>query len=53
MAQEELKQDWNALKREIQKSIESLERGEGIAAETVFSELKNRYQRRKDARSLD
>lgn len=44
---EEVKLQW--LRRELGKAEESLERGEGIPADQVFAELKERYERRKAA----
>jgi hypothetical protein len=44
---EEMKLKW--LRRELAKAEESLDRGEGIAADVVFAELKERYKGRKAA----
>ena len=35
-------EDWDDLRHEIQKGIEQLDRGEGIPAEQVFAELRER-----------
>ena len=40
-----------ALKREIQKGIDSLERGEGLPAEQVFAALEERYKNFRKAAS--
>ncbi len=42
-------EDLEALKYDIQKAIDSLDRGEGIPAEQVFADLKNRYKNFKKA----
>jgi len=44
-------EELEALRREIQKGIDSLERDGGIPAEQVFAELKERYKKLKKAAS--
>jgi len=44
---EEVKLQW--LRREVQKGIDSLDRGEGLDGDQVFAELKERYEHRKAA----
>ncbi len=39
-------EDWVDLRHEIQKGIDQLDRGEGIPAEQVFAELRQRYESR-------
>jgi hypothetical protein len=39
-------EDWADLRHEIQKGIDQLDRGEGIPAEQVFAELRERYKAR-------
>lgn len=44
---EEMKLQW--LRRQLGKSADSLDRGEGIPAEAVFAEFEAEYERRKAA----
>ncbi|MDZ4837758.1 MAG: hypothetical protein SGJ27_28575 [Candidatus Melainabacteria bacterium] len=39
-------EDWADLRHEIQKGIDQLDQGEGIPAEQVFAELRERYKAR-------
>lgn len=42
---EQMKINW--LRRELGKSAESLDRGEGVSSDVVFAELEAEYERRK------
>jgi hypothetical protein len=44
------KEDWADLRHEIQKGLDQLDRGEGISAEQVFAELRERNKRLKEKR---
>lgn len=39
--------DWEDLRHELQKGLDQLDAGEGIPAERVFAELRQRYNARK------
>jgi hypothetical protein len=42
--------DWNELRREIQKGIDELDRGEGIPGEVAFAQLRERNKTFRKAR---